>query len=256
MRGNRLWVVPAEGGPVVQKLYGPRYGPIRRMLTALAGRKTGCAPEARRRTEACLLALFASHGFPVPRDRSAELPWLASDRVLVLEYVAAPPLGNILRERLFDRRRRDGLLGRFAAAWCARHRKALDLCEPRLVQEHGTFDHVLVDGDRFVTIDLEQGFRPGQRVAPLVAKEVAGYLRTLWNRTSREIFEADLRAIVSGYPERGILRSAAVEYVGGDGRRPKLRWRVDAILRKFGGRGAAKYAPLLALSRLLAREHD
>jgi hypothetical protein len=255
LRGNRLWIVKAGAETVIQKLYGARYGLPRRFLTALAGRKTGCGPKARRQAEAAGLALFTTHGFPVPRDRSAEFPSLASGSVLVMEFVAAPPLGDILRERLFDRGRRSELLRRFSAGWCARHRKALELPEPGLIEEHGTFDHVLVDGDRFVTIDLEQAFRPGQPVAPLIAKEVAGYLRSLWNRTSTGTFAADLEAIVAGYPDRELLRRAAEEYIGGQDRRPKLRWRLDAFLRKLGRRGEGKYAPLIALAGRLAREH-
>ncbi len=256
VRGNRIWIAGEAGRPVLQKHYGARAGLLgsvaRSLGTSLRRRKTGISPRARRRTEALLLELWRSRGLDVPRDLSAEHPGLSGERTLVLEFFRGAPLGNILRETRFDRTARSDLLRRFAASWGARHAIALSSGDARFVQEHGTFDHVLTDGVRFVTIDLEQGFLAGGPVMPLLAKEVAGYLRTLWQRTDEATFAGDLAALIAGYPDRAVLARAAEEYLASPSPFRRLLWRLDRALRRRRRSGDAKYAPLRALRAALS----
>jgi len=254
--GNRLWIVSTPAGPAIQKLYAPGRGLLRTalrcFLVGVARLKTGYGATARWRTEKRLLALWRTQGFDVPRDLSDRYPHLAPERVLLMELVAAPTLGNLLRQRLFDRSARSTLLRRFARVWGRRHRHAMDTAEAGLVQEHGTFDHVFAADDRFVHFDLEHAYRPRRNVAPIVAKEIAGYLRTLWRRTDPVTFSRDLDALVEGYPHPEILHAAAETYLRGG-----LVWRLDRLFRRIRRKRGGKYAPLRALAKLLrAREDD
>lgn len=250
LRGNRSWRVETPDGPALQKLYCERTGAVaalvREFLIAAARSKTSQRPLARKATERRLLRLWRDHGFDVPRDRTDELPAFGGANVALFEFVdGATPLWDLLADRRLDEARRESVLRRFAAEWGRRHAEALRTGESGLVQEHGSIRHVLVAGERQVWIDLEQAFRARGDLRPLVAKEIAGYLRSIWKRVGEERYARDLATIVAAYPDPGILRSAADEYLRPRGLRRAL-WAVDRALRNERRR-RAKYGALEAL---------
>lgn len=252
--GNRSWRIETSKGPALQKLYRERTGCAaafaRELLIAVAASKTSQRPAARKATERRLLARWAAHGLSVPADWTDALPEFGAADVAVLEFIeGGVPLWDVLAAPSLAEARRADVLGRFAAAWCARHTAAIREGEAGLVQEHGTIRHVLVAGDRQVWIDLEQAFRPRRDVRPLIAKEVAGYLRSIWKRVGEERARRDIATIVAAYPDRAILRAAADEYLKARGMR-RVLWSIDRAIRNERRR-RAKYGAIEALAESL-----
>lgn len=258
--GNRIWRVPSPDGVILQKVYAPHSrGPgywVRLVLERLARVKTPTTVAARQRTERELLRTWREAGCDVPEDVTDRHPSLVHPRVTLLEYIDGAILGRLLASGSPTRERRDDLLRRFAAAWGTRHGLAVDRRETRLVQEHGTFAHVMVAGDRLVTIDLEQAFRPRRDVLPLVAKEIVAYLRSLAKRADPDVFRADVRAIVDGYPRREILAGAVREYLDSPSPLRRLVWSIDRRIRRDSRRALGKYEALEVLRDVLAAQRD
>jgi hypothetical protein len=264
--GNRVWRVDSPGGPVLQKLYAERGGWLhawgRDVLSRLRGAKTGTRAAARRATEARLLGLWRQHGCDAPADLSAQHPDLASESVLVLEFVEGPLLSERLRDSMLAPAARAALLAAFGAAWGRRHRLALQLREPGLLQEHGTIEHVFVAGadgaPRFVTFDHENAFaRPD--IEAHIAKEVASVLPSLYRsqprpagqRLATEVkdakFREDLRALLAGYGDAAPLRAACARYLRPEGAVWRVICRVDRGREEREGARSGKFR-LLALA--------
>jgi hypothetical protein len=245
---NRLWRIETATGPAVQKLYGEKGGLLRGLWRGWMSRvirgATSTTAAARRRTEGALLALWREAGIDCPRDLTPVTPHLAGDRVRVLEWIEGRPLTEVLARGGLDRAARDALLRRAGAAWGGRHALAAARNDPRLVQFHGGFMHLLVAGDRLVAIDLEQGYLPGGPVLPRLAREVAACLRTLAKCGDEATLRADLAALAAGHPDRALLRAAAEEALSGGG---PLR----ALVRALDRRRARKEGPLRLLLGVL-----
>lgn len=255
LRGNRIWIVPTQDGPVLQKLYAPHSaGPgywARLLAERLARQKTPTTVSARQRTERTLLAAWRDAGCDVPADLTDRHPSLVHPRVTLLEYVEGPLLGRLLSGGRLGRAARGDLLRRFAAAWGRRHGLAVDRADARLVQEHGTFLHVIVSGERLVTIDLEQAFRPRRDVLPLVAKEIVAYVRSLAKGADPETFRADLDALVCAYPRPELLAAAVREYLDSPSPLRRVLWALDRRLRRDRRRPLGKYRALAVLAEAL-----
>jgi hypothetical protein len=268
--GNRVWRVETASGPVLQKLYAERGGwlhaRLRELATRLRGGKTGTRAASRRATEARLLALWREHGCDVPANISTAYPELCNERTLVLEFVAGPLLGERLHDAALDEGARAALLSAFGATWGRRHRLALARREPGLVQEHGTLDHVIVDGaagaPRFVTFDHENAF-VGEPVEAHVAREVGSVLPSLYRSQPRaglrltiEVtdarFRADLRALVAGYGDPAPLRAACERYLRPRSAAWRLVCRLDRARDERRGIRAGKYRLLEQLDAELA----
>jgi hypothetical protein len=251
--GNRIWRVDLPGGTVLQKVYGDKGGALAARLQAgiHALARVKSSPRARKRleTERALLRLWREAGIDVPADLTDRHPGLASrGDTLVLEFVDGVELLYALDGGMPDRARRDALLRRFAAAWGRRHALALDRGDARLLHGHGTMLHVLVAGDRLVTIDLEQTFHPRIPVPVLVAREIAAYLKSLAKRAPDEVFRRDLEVLVSAYPRREVLADAVHRHLDD----PGLLWRLDRLVRRDRGRRSGKYRVLGMLREALA----
>ncbi len=273
--GNHVWRVVTPGGPVLQKLYGERGGWWhawgRELLTALHGAKTGTRAAARRATEARVLALWRAHGCDAPAELSARHPDLANERTLVLEFVDGPLLADRLRDAALAGPARAALLVAFGSAWGRRHRLALSLREPALLQEHGTLQHVILSGSmdapRFVTFDHENAFVRAADVPAYVAKEAASLLSSLYRcqprpdgaRLATEAkdsrFLDDLRALLAGYGDPAPLRAACERYL-----RPRgVAWpaicRLDRVREEWRAPRTGKYRLLALLESALGPSH-
>jgi len=262
--GNLVFRVRTAEGSVIHKIYRNRHGLVRtwvRCLLVRAARvKTGTDATSRWRTEADVLAVWRAAGFDVPADESPLHPELAGPRRLVLEDVAGHSMLTLLASKEMRRKRdtallpcaaRDELLRRFAEVWCRRHALAMARSEPRLVQEHGGFQHVLVSGQRLVHIDFEQAFlRPGNLRAK-IAREMAGYLRSLYKRIDADVFRAYVEALADGYGDREFLSACVNEYLSNPDPRLRAVWAVDRFLRRSGMHGGKKYDALAVLAEVL-----
>jgi hypothetical protein len=255
--GNRVWRVETPDGPVIQKLYNRRgrwpAEEFRAVMTALIGRKTSSLARQRRETERRQLALWRLTGFDVPREISAEHPGLAGPTQLILEYLDGPKLLDLLKPQAnTSRADRNRLLYRYGTLWRERHDVALSTCDPTFLHEHGTLAHVILCGDRMVTIDLEQGYRSGGTVMPMLAKEVASTLRSLMSRAGEQNWPDDVRALVAGYGDRRRLARVVDEYLHNPRWSRALLWRLDRIRERRSGRRVSKFTALEALEQTLA----
>jgi len=262
--GNRVWRVDTPRGPVLQKLYAERgdwlHARARELFSSLRGAKTGTRAAARRATEARLLALWRQHGCDAPADLSAEHPDLAGECTLVQEFVPGPLLSDRLRETALAPAARAALLSAFGAAWGRRHRLALQLREPALLQEHGTLQHVIVAGEpaapRFVTFDHENAFARAGDMEAHVAKEVASVLPSLYRsqprpdakRLATEVkdgqFREDVKAVLAGYGDPAPLRAACARYLRPRGAVWGLICRIDRGREERSGARAGKFRVL------------
>jgi hypothetical protein len=207
--------VERAGAPFVLKLYGRKRDWLRDFLRDLGQRfvvgKSGMKPERRRATERASLELWRSHGFDVPRVLDdVALPSEVPPLRLVLEWVPGRPMNDVLADVGVGVEAKRRLLAGCAAEWTRRHEKAIALREPRLLHAHAYFGHVLVSGGRggsagemprLVSLDFEVAWTRGD-VERLVARELAGFLRSLSKRAPAAELPALRDALVDGYAPR------------------------------------------------------
>jgi hypothetical protein len=243
--GNRIWrVALPEGGSVILKLHRRRKSRARslgRWLgTALLARKTAPDATSRCRTEERLLRSWREAGLDVPAVHDPAEVGLAPGPALLLEDLQGDVLQDLLT--LLPAEERADVLQRVGAAWSARHRLALERSDPGFIMEHASLAHVMVVGERLVTFDLEQAWRPGQPVLPLLAKELAASLRSLAKTVGEHDFERDLGDVVQGYgaPEQlgAIVREGLAP--GSPMRRLVWAWTARRARRGFAYDSAAQ----------------
>lgn len=240
-RGNAL-LLDREGGALL-KVYRSRRGASgawRELLRDLAHRrlegKRGVGPEVRRETEREVLRLWRSEGFDVPAVLDLATPPGIEEPSLWLEYCDGRTLDRAIADCALEGRgapadRADLLVARLAGEHGRRHRRALDRTEPLLVQEHPTIVHTLHCGDRLVTIDFENAWASGAPVPLVVARELAGTLRSFFRRLGRGSGAGEggraFDVFVEAYPEPALLREAALIITRGGGLVGALRRRRD-----------------------------
>ncbi len=242
--GNALYLDRAESA--VLKIYRPRRSRAhawREGLRSIAHQvfegKRGTGPRTRQRTESLVLRLWAAHGFEVPAVLERSIPVGITDPALWIEYCPGETLDRVLAGQELDLKGARALVSRLAEAQARRHRRAADLAEPLLTMEHATIVHLLVSGERLVTIDFEIAYRRKIPATDALSRELAGTLRSFFRRVperGRELFEV----YVDGYPERDLLRAAAESITRGgglarqarrwqDGRRPNRPSKVEVM---------------------------
>src|SRR5262245_28526417 len=233
--GRHLVVKAVLGGrPVVVKLYGRKRARLQTVLREIGVHFVGRSstlPRVRCAVERDVLELWREHGFDVPEVLDLELPVHERRPHLVLEWVAGRDLRAILADHKIPQARKKALLARFAHAWSRRHDLALELREPRLIQVHPGFHHVLVCGDRLVHFDFELTYTNPRAVPRLVQREIVGFLRTL--RTSaRETYPTLLAALTQAYGSSDRITDAAETLAQ---RGPRGRRWVRAKLQRIRG---------------------
>jgi hypothetical protein len=243
--GNRIWrVALPEGGSAILKLHRRRKGRARslgRWLgTALLARKTATDAISRCRTEERLLRSWREAGLDVPAVHDPAEMGMAPGPALLLEDLRGDVLQDLLT--LLPADQRADVLRRLGAAWSARHRLALERSEPAFIMEHASLAHVMVMGERLVTFDLEQAWRPGQPVLPLLAKELAASLRSLAKTVGEQDFARDLGHLVQGYGAPEQLGAIVQEGLapGSLARRIMSAWTARRARRGFAYDSAAQ----------------
>ena len=184
--------------------------------------KRGTGAAERAATEEECLKLWRAEGCDVPALLDRPIPEEITEPALWLEYCPGPTLDRALNEEPESDVR---WIERLAEAHAARHRRALELKNALLLQEHATIVHTLVSGDRLVTIDFENGYRPTFPTDIAITHELAGTLRSFFRRVTGG-GDAPFERFVEAYPEREQLREAALRGVEGGSVAARLkRWR-------------------------------
>jgi tRNA A-37 threonylcarbamoyl transferase component Bud32 len=211
---NAVWRIRYRENTIILKTYDSRRNPVAAILTEFGNLLTGLtsySAEARCQTErACLLA-WAEAGFQVPAlvdfHPSAPLPVF----FLAMEDIKGRLLLDVLADQTVGMEQRTESLARFTAEWASRHAEAMRRGDAWLLQEHGSFGHVFVDGKRFVTFDLEVAYRKRRNVELLVCREIIAYLRSIGRRFPVAEADAWFGVIAAAYPDKSSLRKAAGE---------------------------------------------
>ncbi|MGE0707399.1 MAG: hypothetical protein AB7N76_04385 [Planctomycetota bacterium] len=227
--GNAVYLVE---GQRLLKVYRRRRGPWRELLArtshAVFEGKRAPTARARRETELRALTLWRAAGCDVPAVLDLPPPeWLQGEPCLWLEFLPGRPLFWHLVDPGVPAAEKLELVTRLAGADRRRHERALADVEPLLIHEHATTKHVLLHGERLVTIDLEGGYLPGYPVRKAIGQELGGVLRSLWIDAAAEgpgpapppsqtLREHPLTArYLEAYGDPDALRAAARAALGG-----------------------------------------
>jgi hypothetical protein len=125
---------------------------------------------------------------------------------LTLEYVEGPTLKNFFRDPDISSGQKRRVFRRFLPNWGRRHFLAVQSDDRHLIQEHASFKHVLLSNDgRLVTFDFEEVFTERYPLAFLIAREIAGYLRSLYRVSSAADFDAYLDILLDHYRPAAFL---------------------------------------------------
>lgn len=235
-------------GPAILKIYRRRSVWMAEFLRGASHRvfegRRGSWPAARRETERRSLELWRQEGFDVPHLIDLPIPAEVTDPALWFEYCPGKTLAETLMDPSVDASVQRALLARLGADLAKRHRRAIELDQPLLVQEHGATTHVLVSGDRLVSFDLEGGFRDGFSALEAITQELSGYLRSVGRKAVHLSVEIALGELRRGYDDHELverLRHWALERPSllrhlkrwGDRRRKRPDLGKCALLERF-----------------------
>jgi hypothetical protein len=230
--------VELPAGPAVLKLFGRKRGWLREQVRDFAQRvlvgKTGMAAATRHRTERETLSLWRAAGFDVPALLEWPLPADVPPLRLLLEWLPGTTLSALVYWPHVALAEKERLLGRLARETARRHRQAMELREPRLVQSHASLAHVMVvpattgpakgapaDGsaagsiaapastpvERLVTFDFEVAWARRSALDWLVALELGQLLDSIASFAPAGQTGGLIGAFVRAYPEPGPLCS-------------------------------------------------
>ena len=214
---HQVLKIVRDGAPIVLKLYGRKRDWVRDFLRDVGHRflvgKTGMTPAARMRTERETLELWLRHGFNVPRVLDVELPAEVPPLRLALEWIRGRSMRDLLSDPTVAVEAKRTALERAVREWTRRHALALQLREPRLVQAHATFGHVLVDGEMLATFDFEVVWKR-RNLERLLQLELLGFLGSFGPWIPPDQLESLLDVVVAHYSPRERLVDAARSWRG------------------------------------------
>jgi hypothetical protein len=142
----------------------------------------------------------------------------------------------MLRDGRIPLTQKKEVIARYSREWGRRHARALELNEPRLLQENPTLSHVFVSGDRLVHFDFEIVFTWKKDLERLVRREIVGVLQSMAKAGGND-FESLLDTLLDNYPDLYHFRQA-VEELHRYGTVPEVGW--SAILHRLT-RGKKRY---------------
>ncbi len=228
--GNALYLDRAHGA--LLKVYRPRRVKMqawRELFHSLGHQlfegKRGTSPRQRQSTELISLRTWIAHRFDVPELIDRPIPDGLPTTSSWMEYCPGQTLDEYLRSPGLDSAQLGTTVERLACEQAIRHRKALDSQENLLLQEHASIVHVLVSDERLITIDFENAYRGGFPTQVALSHELAGTLRSFFRRVPQR-GQACFDQYLGAYPERVLLREAALQVTRGKGVAASLkRWR-------------------------------
>lgn len=189
----------------VVKCYDHKRGRIQRLLGRWENFFTGRSaldPASRFYTEKETLRTWRKYGFDVFQEPD-DLPPISIDFPhLVFEYVSGQTLKEYFLDPAIKKADKLTLLKRFVPEWSRRHRLALDTANRRLIQERATFQHVFMSAvdNRLIYFDFEIVYTSRHSLQGIIAREIAGYLRSLYSAVPRNDFPTYLDTLVRAYP--------------------------------------------------------
>lgn len=231
---NATWRLQLpDGRPAILKTYALRRSPAKTALLRLAHRvegRTSYSAAARQATERRNLLAWRDAGFLVPAV--LDFPPAGAKRLpvpsLCLEFVEGPLLSDWLADPQRDTKEKDAVFRLFLVEWGRRHQAAMQQTDRRLVQEHGSLDHVIVAPTGFVTFDLEVSYTAMRSMENVVSSEICGYLRSMFRRLDQAEARRLLRLTAESYPRKDFLETIYVRLF----HHPSLPGRLAGLLAR------------------------
>lgn len=210
--GNHgIFLINSQHKQWVVKCYDHKRDRLQRLLSGwenlIAGR-SALDPRSRLTTEKETLKTWRQNGFDV-FQQSNDLPALSINFPhLVFEYVPGRTLKEYFLDPAIGKTEKLITLKRFVPEWSRRHQLALETGNHRLIQERATFQHVFMSAadERLIYFDFEIIYTPRHSLRGILAREIAGYLRSLYTSVPPDDYAAYLETIVRAYPHREFLQ--------------------------------------------------
>jgi hypothetical protein len=229
---NATWHLQLPNGhPAILKTYALRRSPAKTALLRLAHRvegRTSYSAASRQATERTNLLAWREAGFAVPSV--LDFPPPGARRLplpsLCMEFVEGPLLSDVLADPKRSAAEKDAIYRRFVAEWGRRHEAAMQTSNRRLIQEHGSFEHVIVTDSGFVTFDLEVSYTALRSMENVVSSEICGYLRSLFRKTDPHTARHFVQLTAACYPRPDYLETVFVRLF----HHPSIPGRLAGIL--------------------------
>ena len=237
---------------VVLKCYGLKRTRLKVLFRQLGSLflvgKSSITAKARHDTELDVLSLWKREGFDVPEVYPLKKPPQDIPYCIAMEYIPSPTVAELLQDNQKSLSFKKEAIARYARVWGKRHARALELGEPRLLQENPTLSHVFVSRDRLVHFDFEIVFTRKKDLKRLVRREIVGILRSM-SKASGDSFSPLLDTLLEAYPDLSYFRETAWELFR-YGTVPVMGW--TAIFHRFTRR-KKRYTKRLNFTKTLAR---
>jgi hypothetical protein len=194
----------------VVKIYHHKRDPYQRFFSGLenyfAGRSSP-GPRARFNTEKKTLEIWQKNGFEVFRRLTQPPPVAINFPHLVFEYVPGRTLKEYFLDSAIGKIDKINTFKRFLPEWSRRHALALETENHYLIQERATLQHVFMssEDDRLIFYDFEIAYTPRHKMPAIIAREIAGYVRSLFSAVPRDDFNEYLDILIRDYPNRDFL---------------------------------------------------
>lgn len=205
--GNAMYKVTGPEGTCLLKLYRRRWNRLQSLSESLYARyvhrRTSGRPQARFESERDNIAAWAREGFDVCRLFDRPLPDGVQGPALFMEYCPGRPLTEVLRDTSVAWHNKVDHISALASEMSRRHQRAVATGNRRLLQKHGTTDHILLFEDRRITIDLEGAFLPSYRMEEALVRELSGYLRSF--RVLGDRLDDGMDIFITAYADRKLL---------------------------------------------------
>ena len=237
--GNYLYKVPFRDGEAVLKVY---YGsrPLWETVAKSVGNvvfegQTSYMPRTRLAIERDCMDLWQRHGFRVFErydDVEVRAPGCPPGGYLLMEYVDAPKLIDLMRDDAVPEDERFATWRRFLQEWGRRHEIAVAESEPRLIHENGDCKHVLLLGDDFLWFDFEMVYRARGRVEEYVGHEIVQFVWQLLRNVSPAIQERLIEETARHYPNPDFVRLGYDVFHHHPKTLPRLGRAVDRRLKR------------------------
>ena len=206
--GNMMYKVTGPEGTYLLKLYRRRWNRLQNLVEPLYARymhrRTSGRAQARFESERDNIATWAREGFDVCRLFDRPLPRGIQGPALWMEYCPGRKLTAVLKDPSVAWNEKVEHLSALASEMSRRHQRAVTTGNRRLLQKHGTADHILLFEDRRITIDLEGAFLPSYRMEEALVRELSGYLRSF--RVLGNRLDDGIDTFIAAYAERDLLR--------------------------------------------------
>jgi hypothetical protein len=194
----------------VVKCYDHKRNKLQRFLSAWENRFSGRSaldPQSRFRTEKETLKIWRQNGFDVFQPLNDLPPATIRHPHLVFEYISGRTLKEYFLDHDIGKAEKLRTLRRFVPEWSRRHRLALETGNHCLIQERATFQHVFMSAsdERLIYFDFEIVYTPRHSLRGILAREIAGYLRSLYTAVPPTDWETYLETIIRAYPHREFL---------------------------------------------------